>query len=202
MTDFQACTPIRTHLLTDEDSLEDVLRTYVPTDRPIHCVVISEKAAVTVLGLTEPITDYEAGPLARTLIRFVRPRPGSRGISVPEKMQYVVEHTGAPRVLAAAVVSALTRPLGIRGMFYRVAGPLARDLDGGRPPMTPHAARAVCQDLAGRVGHPVAIVDINDYGGSIRGVSAGGPGHADLMRLLAHNPLGQRDARTPIGVLH
>ena len=204
------CTPIRTHILTDEDSLEDVLRTYIPTDRPVVAAVISEKAAVNVLGLAEPIADYDAGPLAALLIRFVRPRPNSRGISVPQKMQYVLEHTGAARILAAAAVSAVTRPLGIKGMFYRVAVPLSRDLDGGRPPfehllfppMTPSAARAVCDDLAARLGYPVAIIDFNDYGGSIRGVSAGGPSHAELMRLLAHNPLGQRDAHTPVGVLN
>lgn len=204
------CTPIRTHLLTEDDSLAEVLGTYIPTDKPVVAAVISEKAAVTVLGLTVPIAEYEAGPLARLLIKYVRPRPNSRGISVPQKMQYVLKHTGAPRVLAAAAVSAVTRPLGIRGMFYRVAGPLSRDLDGGRPPfehllfppMRPHLARSVCTDLAEALGYPVAIVDINDYGGSIRGVSPGAPSHAELMRLLAHNPLGQRDARTPIGVLN
>lgn len=202
------CTPIQTHRLTAADDLADVLRRYVTTDDAV-AVVISEKAAVMACGLAVPASMYPAGRLARLLVRFVRPRPGSRGISVPAKMQYVLSHTGATRVLLAAVASAITRPLGIRGTFYLVAGSLARDLDGGRPPfdnllfppMPSAVADQVCNRLAVELGYPVAIVDINDFGGSIRGVSRGGPGKRVLLRALADNPLGQRDAGTPVGVL-
>lgn len=87
-------------------------------------VAISEKLAVLLPGRTAPIATLTIGRPARLLVRFVQPRQGSRGISVPEKMQYIIDAIGLPRVLAAAAASALTRPRGWRGIFYRIAGPL------------------------------------------------------------------------------
>lgn len=82
-------------------------------------------------------------------------------------------------------------------------------MDGLRPPfedlllpsLTPRVARALVCDLAGAVGVPVAVVDMNDRGGSIRAVSPGGVPPRRLRRVLADNPLGQRDTRTPIGLV-
>lgn len=201
--------PVRTRWLGPWDTLRDAVRTYAPDLRPTDTLVISEKLAVLLTGRGLPIEDYAPRRVARLLVRFVRPRPGSRGLSVPEKMQYLVEHIGAPRLALACLTSAVTRPLGLRGMFYRVAGSLARDLDGGRPPfehllfppLTRHEAQEICDDLTNVLGCGVAIVDINDYGGSIRAGSWLAPAPKTLMRLLRSNPLGQQDVRTPFAVL-
>ena len=74
---------------------------------------------------------------------------------MPEKMEYVVRTIGRGRVVAAATCGALTRPLGMRGAFYLLAGPLARDVDGGRPPyedllfppLAPADAQSICAEL-------------------------------------------------------
>ncbi len=50
--------------------------------------------------------------------------PGGRGrggLSVPEKVRYVLEHSGRASLLLAAAASAMTWPLGVHGVFCRVA---------------------------------------------------------------------------------
>ncbi|RIQ11146.1 hypothetical protein [Jiangella rhizosphaerae] len=200
---------VRTRWLTPDDDLRAVLREALPRLEPDDTVVLSEKAIVFLTGRAVPIEELRPGRLARLLARSVRPRPGSRGLSVPEKMQYVVRTTGGPRILAAALAGALTRPLGLRGVFYRVAGPVARDIDGGRPPyehlvLPPLAAAeaaALCRELEAFLGAGVAIVDLNDYGGSIRAVSPRSLPADVLFAALAGNPLGQRTAGTPFGIV-
>ncbi len=202
-------TPVTTPWLGCDLTLTQTLDAYAPTLSPHHVFVISEKVAVLLSGRSLPLADYRAGWLARLLARMVRPRPGSRGISVPEKMQYILEHVGVPRVLLACAATAVTRPFGVHGAFYRVAGTLARDLDGGRPPfehllfppLDDAAAREVCDEIATHLGVPVVIADLNDFGGSIRARTDDAPDLETLLRVLSGNPLGQRDTRTPFAVL-
>lgn len=172
-------------------------------------VFVAEKVAILLTGRSVHASSVRVGRLARTLAGRVRPIGTSRGLSIPEKMQYVVDHVGAPRILLAVGAAALTRPLGISGAFYRIAGHFARDLDGMRspyvdtllPPLPPADAHQLACGLAAAIGHPVAIVDINDRGGSIRAVSPGGTTPATLLAVLADNPLGHSQQATPIGLL-
>lgn len=200
---------VRTRWFTEDDDLRSALREALPRLEPGDTVVLSEKATVFLTGRAVPIDELRPGRLALLLARLVRPRPGSRGLSVPEKMQYVVRTTGGARILAAALAGAVTRPLRIRGVFYRVAGPVARDIDGGRPPyehlvlppFTVSDAQALCAELETFLGAGVAIVDLNDYGGSIRAVSPRSLPADVLFAALSGNPLGQRAAGTPFGIV-
>lgn len=168
-------------------------------------LAVAEKAAIVTSGRVVPVDQVRAGRLATLLARWVRPVGNSRGLSVPEKMQYVIEHCGRLRVLTAAVAAAAGRPVGLRGVFYRIAGTVARDLDGARgayassllPPLTAGEARLLAHHLEVRLGLPVAIVDVNDRGGSVRGCSSGCPPADDLLTILADNPLGHREQSTP-----
>ena len=200
---------VRTRWFTEDDDLRSALHEALPRLEPSDTVVLSEKAAVFLTGRAVPIDELRPSRLARLLAKLVRPRPGSRGLSVPEKMQYVVRTTGGARILAAALAGAATRPLRIRGVFYRVAGPVARDIDGGRPPyehlvlppFTVSDAQALCAELETFLGAGVAIVDLNDYGGSIRAVSPRSLPADVLFAALSGNPLGQRAASTPFGIV-
>ncbi len=201
--------PIRTSWLSPGDDLTAVLRQACPDLCPGDTIAISEKVVVLLTFRTVSIASVRVGPLARLLARSVRPRQGSRGISVPEKMQYVVDQVGWPRMCAAAAASAVTRPLGISGIFYRIAGSVARDVDGGRPPYEERLipplpllqAEMMCADLEALLGVGVAIVDLNDYGGSIRATSPNAVPAATLIRVLADNPLRQRLTGTPIALV-
>ncbi|WP_203416582.1 hypothetical protein [Jiangella ureilytica] len=200
---------VRTRWFTENDDLRSALREALPPLEPGDTVVLSEKATVFLTGRAVPVDELRPSRLALLLAGLVRPRPGSRGLSVPEKMQYVVRTTGGARILAAALAGAVTRPLRIRGVFYRVAGPVARDIDGGRPPyehlvlppFTVSDAQALCAELETFLGAGVAIVDLNDYGGSIRAVSARSLPADVLFAALSGNPLGQRASSTPFGIV-
>jgi hypothetical protein len=79
----------------------------------------------------------------------------------------------------AVLAAAVTRPLGIHGAFYVVAGRTARAIDGMRPPwedllllqLHPPQGLEIARRPARRVGIPVAIVDMNDRASSVRAVS-------------------------------
>lgn len=125
---------VPTRWLESSDDLGLALAEHLPALNADDTIVISEKVAVVLTGGSVPISSLHVGLLARFLARKVRPREGSRGLSVPAKMQYVVQTLGRARVTSAVLCAGVTRPLGHRGAFYRVAGSLARDLDGARPP--------------------------------------------------------------------
>ena len=201
--------PVHTRWLTEADGLVTPLKDHLDMLRPGDTVAVSEKVVVLLTGRAVEIATVQPGPLARVLARKVRPRTGSRGLSIPEKMEYVVRTVGFPRVIAAAVCGAITRPIGMHGTFYRVAGSVARDIDGGRPPyesllfppLEPAVAHDICTDLERALGVGVGIVDLNDFGGSIRAVSPQSLPARTLAAVLADNPMGQRSTSTPMMVI-
>jgi F420-0:gamma-glutamyl ligase len=201
--------PVRTRWLTERDDLAEVLSEHLLELEPGDTVAISEKVALLLEGGAVPTGDVRVGREARLLASFVRPRPGSRGLSVPEKMAYVLRRSGRVRIYAAAAGGAIGRLLGVKGTFYRVAGSLARDIDGGRPPyehllfppFEPERAAQVCAGLEQRLGVGVAIVDINDFGGSVRSVSPRSLPASTLTAVLADNPMRQRLTGTPFAVV-
>jgi hypothetical protein len=151
------------------------------------------------------INTVHPGRFARFLAAHVRPRTDSKGLAVPEKMEYVVRTVGLRRIITAAVASAVTRPFGMHGTFYRLAGSVARDVDGGRPPyehvlfppLDAKVAQRICADLERALDIGVSIVDLNDYGGSIRAVSPRSLSAETLLAALSDNPLRQRLTSTP-----
>jgi hypothetical protein len=201
--------PVRTRWLEEGDDLATVLKSCVPRLREDDTVVVSEKVAVLLTGRSVPLSNVRVGATARLLARFVQPRSGSRGLSVPAKMQFVLDEVGWLRLVVAACVSAVTRPVGLRGLFYRVAGPVARDLDGGRPPyedrlfppLPPAKAAAMCAALERSLGAGVAVIDMNDFGGTIRARSPRALPTSQLLQALSDNPLGQRLRSTPFAVV-
>lgn len=202
--------PVPTRWLVPGDDLATELdRATAPVRRPGDTVGVSEKVAVLLTGGAIPRERVVPGRLARFLARHVQPVGTSCGLSIPEKMQLVLERQGRVRVVAAAVCCSVLRPLGRRGSFYRVAGPFARDLDGMRPPyfdlllppLEPAAARDLAQRLERRLGVGVAIVDINDRGGSVRAVSTSALPASELLPALADNPMGQGSESLPFVVV-
>ena len=107
----------------------------------------------------------------------------------------------------AAAVSGVSKPFGVHGVFYRIAGRQAAAIDGPTaytiPPynesatLGPRDPRGVARTMSAALHAPVAIIDANDAGCNTLGVSDGiESGWVD--RLFADNPLGQTDEQTPI----
>ena len=199
--------PLHTEWLDETDDLVLALKESLKVARPGDTVGISETVTILLTGRTVDITTVQPGWLARFLARYVRPRgEHARWLSVPEKMQYVIRTVGLRRIIAATIGSAVTRPLGMHGTFYRIAGPIARDVDGGPhtpyehillPPLDTKVAQAICADLERALDIGVSIVDLNDFGGSIRAVSPRSLSAETLAAVLSDNPLGQHRTSTP-----
>jgi hypothetical protein len=203
--------PVRTHLVTAADDALEVARRYVGVlDPDVALVAVSERMVAITQGRSHPMSEIRPGRLARFLVRFVT-RPGyGIGLGTPETMQLAIDEVGAPRILLAAAVSGLTKPLGIHGLFYRIAGPQAGAIDGPTsytiPPynqaatLGPRDPDGAARALAAAVDRPVAVIDANDAGCNVLGASPGLDRRL-VVRLFADNPLGQSREQTPICVV-
>ena len=203
--------PVRTHLVTDDDDAAEVVARYVgPVADDVRLVAVSERMVAITQGRSYPIRDIRPGRLARLLERFVT-RPGyGIGLGSAETMELAIREVGAPRILFAAALSAVTKPFGIHGVFYRVAGPQARAIDGPTsytiPPyneaatLGPKDPDGAARAVAAAVGAPVAVIDANDAGCAVLGASPG-VDRRFVQRIFADNPLGQAREQTPVCVV-
>ena len=204
--------PVKTHLITKDDDMADVVRKY-PKDQmqPGDILFISEKAVACTQSRAIPMEDIRPRKLAVTLSRYVTKTPAGIGLGIPETMEMALRECGTPRILFAALCSVIGKLLGKKGWFYIVAGPKARGIDGPTegtiPPydhyvvLTPADPMGTSRRLAQALGHPVAIVDINDLGANILGFSEKEPSLAWLAKVLGDNPLGQSSECTPMGII-
>ena len=186
--------PIKTHLITKADKMEDVVCQYAKDKMQAGDILfISEKAVACTQSRAIPMEDIKPRKLAVTLSRYVTKTPAGIGLGIPETMEM------AGKILRQ------------KGWFYIVAGPKARGIDGPTegtiPPddhyvvLTPADPMGTSQKLAAALGHPVAIVDINDLGANILGFSEKEPSMDQIAKILGDNPLGQSSESTPMGII-
>ena len=203
--------PVRTHLVTATDDAVEVVRRYAGTlGGDVRLVAVSERMVAITQGRSYPMDQIRTGRLARLLVRFVT-RPGyGIGLGTAQTMQLAIDEVGAPRILLAAAASAVTKPFGIHGVFYRLAGRQAAAIDGPTsytiPPynqaatLGPRNPDAAARAIAAGLEAPVAIIDANDAGCAVLGASPG-VDRRFVERLFADNPLGQAREQTPICVV-
>jgi hypothetical protein len=203
--------PVRTHLVTASDDAAAVVVQYAtPLGDDVALVAVSERMVAITQGRSYPMTEIRPGWLARFLVRFVT-RPGyGIGLGTPQTLQLAIDEVGAPRILAAAAVSAVTKLFGVHGLFYRIAGPQAAAIDGPTsytiPPynqaatLGPRDPSAAARRIADAIGKPVAVIDANDAGCNVLGATPG-VDRRFVSRLFADNPLGQAREQTPICVV-
>ena len=203
--------PVRTHLVTDADDAVDVVRRYTaPLPEGVRFVAVSERMVAITQGRSYPMSQIRPSRLARFLVRFVT-RPGyGIGLGTPETMELAIREVGRPRILFAAAASAVTKPFGVHGLFYRLAGPQAGAIDGPTQytiapynqaaTLGPRDPNGAARRIADALGVPVAVIDANDAGCNVLG---GSPGidRRFVTRCFADNPLGQASERTPICVV-
>jgi hypothetical protein len=210
--------PVRTRLLTERDTdllpiLEEYVRPYV---KPGDLLFVSEKALSVTQGRVVSMSDIKPTPLARFLARHVGNYYGSSefrgfGHGTSIAMQLFIEEAGYPRVVFAAIISALTRPLGVRGLFYQICGKQAKSIDcpmsflvleyahsAKRAPKNPNgAARRFKQVL----GCETVILDANYRGAFSLGKSTRALSEQFIGKLFRDNPLGQSDEMTPFAIV-
>ncbi len=136
--------------------------------------------------------------------------PVGIGLGSPQTMQLAIEEVGAARILAAAIIGGLGKIVGIKGLFYMVAGHGARSIDGAVPYAIPPYnnyvskgpvnAQKVAEEISKKIGVAATIVDANDLGVNVLGISKG-IDKKFVARVIKDNPLGQSDEQTPIGII-
>ncbi len=202
--------PIKTKLVTQNDKLADIIREFVLTYYQTgDIVVLSERMVAITQGRLIHESAITPSWWSKILIKFVKKWPNDPGFRNAKKMQVVINIVGLPRVLLAAAVSALTKPLGIHGLFYRLCGHGVSEIDGFAPGtippydqyavLGPENPTQVCNDLAREFNFECAIVDANNIDVAILGAS-----HnlsitlSDLKKSFIDNPIGQGLEQTPI----
>lgn len=204
--------PVRTHVISKDDDIEETVLKYAG---PVLCegdiMVVSEKIVAITQGRAYPISQIKPSWLARFLAGFVYKSPYGIGLASPWTMELAIREAGVLRIIAASITAGVAKLLGINGVFYRICGPDVAAIDGPcdytLPPYNRYAIlgplkpNEVAQSLSKATGVPVAIVDANDLGVSVLGVSSGCPERKFIAEVLADNPLGQSCEQTPIGIV-
>ena len=174
--------PIRTKVVYKGDVLTEIMDEYVmPFVKEGDMIFISEKIVAISQGRAFDIDDIKPSRLARLLCRFVYKSPYGIGLGSPWTMELALRDVGAPKILFAAFCSAITKPFGIRGVFYKIVGEKARAIDGPcdctLPPynhyakLAPSKPDAVAAELEKHTGCKVVVMDANDIGREILGRS-------------------------------
>ena len=67
---------------------------------------------------------------AKVLSKFVTKTPYGIGLGSPWTMQLAIREVGLLRILFATFISIVTKPVGIKGLFYNITGSVVRSIDG------------------------------------------------------------------------
>lgn len=204
--------PVRTHVVTNRDTIVDVVLRYAkPHLREGDLLFVSERIVAISQGRAFPIKDIHPSRLARFLVRFVHKSPYGIGLGSPWTMELAIREAGTPRMLIGALCAALTKPFGLRGVFYRVVGKHVNAIDGPcsytLPPYNEYAKLGpkdpdrVAEELKRKVGNEVVIVDANDLGVTVLGRSSAGITDVFAEEVFRDNPLGQASEQTPLCIV-
>jgi asparagine synthase (glutamine-hydrolysing) len=182
---------------------------------------VSEKVVAIAQGRSHFVWEIKAGLAARTLYPLVTKSPYGIGLRSPWTMQLAIQEAGLLRILVATIVAAATRPLGIKGMFYRVAGANVSAIDGPteyslypsnvsaklgpkNPKETAFIIRleieSMLTDAQRSTFGGLVIIDANDIGRNILGNATDLP-DKDLEEIFRDNPMGQGKQQTPVAIV-
>lgn len=204
--------PIKTHILSPQDDMADIIRQYaLPLMKKGDILTISESPMAITQGRAIPESEIKISLLARVLSRFVAKVPYGIGLRAPSSMQCAIEETGVIRIIFAAAIGAVGKVLRRKGDFYRVAGMQAALVDAATTSPIPPYSETVIKgpkepmqtaiNLSEAVGYPVAIMDINDIGGSWMIGSGAGINKHFIELAMKDNPQGQGDELTPLCIV-
>jgi F420-0:gamma-glutamyl ligase-like protein len=204
--------PIKTKLITPEDEdiiaiVQEFAKLHIKSD---DILFISEKAVAITQGRSYHINSIKPSWLAKELSKYVMRTSAGIGLGSPQTMQLAIEEVGILRILVAAFVGAFGKVIGIKGLFYIIAGSKARSIDGAVPyaipPYNNYVSKGpfdpgnVARDISKKLGVQTVIVDANDLGVNVLGASYG-VNKKLVAQIIKDNPLGQTNEQTPLGII-
>lgn len=209
--------PIKTDLISEKDDLFKLLDQHVkPYLLSRDLLFISEKVICVLQGRFIPIKEIKPSRLARLLARKVNNKYGTKdfrgfGHGTPMAMELFIQEAGMLRVFFAAAISAITRPLGIKGAFYFLSGKMAKSVDCpmsfdvwpymNYAKLSPLNPNKVMVDVKNKYGVDVVMVDANYRGVFSLGKSNRRISEKFIYDVFRDNPLGQSDELTPFCIV-
>ncbi|KAH9544025.1 hypothetical protein CY35_13G095800 [Sphagnum magellanicum] len=211
--------PISTHLLSHLDDPLQVVNMYaLPHAKTGDVIAIGETPLAIMQGRFRHPKGVHPGILAKLACRLFHP---TSSLATACGMQALIDISGKLRVVMAVVFAVIARLVGIRGMFYRLAGAQARlidDVTGTLPPydqyitLGPVRVQETVDALKAKtglccicvvfdsihLGCEVAVVDVNDLRKVQILAASNGVDHKALTSALLDNPAGNADEQTPL----
>ena len=202
---------IQTHFVQRRESQAELVRRYVlPLYQEGDVLAFGAKVMAMCTDSVKTKDDVHPGLFARTAARFAGINSTGVGMHEPYKLQLVVDMCGLPRVLLASFVSAITRPFGVKGLFYKICGHGVAGIDGfyfrssfdvykEMALINPEHPQELCDALTAETGVPTVLMDANDIDQNQLGKAHDFPLTDDQIQdALRDNPFGQGDELTPL----
>ena len=202
---------IQTHFVEVGESQAELVRKYVlPISRPGDMLAFGAKVMAMCTNNVRTREQVKPGFFANLMWRFAGINTTGVGMHEPYKLQLVIDICGLPRVLLAVVCSALTKPFGIKGVFYKVCGKGVGGIDGfyfrssfdvykQLALINPENPVELCDELYEQTGIPVVLMDANDIQRDQLGKSKNFPlTDEEIQDAMQDNPSGQGDELTPL----
>lgn len=201
---------IHTHFIeVGEDQAELVRRYVLPLAQEGDVLAFGAKVMAMCTNNVKTKDEVHPGFWAKLLAPFAGINSTGVGMHEPYKLQLVIDICGAPRVVFAAFVSAITRPFGVHGLFYKICGKGVAGIDGfyfrssfdrykELALINPPNAVELCNQLEKDTGIPVVLMDANDIDQNQLGKCSDFPlTDEEIQDAMADNPSGQGDELTP-----
>ena len=193
-----------------EDQAEIVKRYVLPISRDGD--VLSFGAKVMAMCTRNVYTKEQIKPgfWAKLLSPHASETVAGIGMHDPYKLQLAINMVGAPRVVFASVISAVTKPFGVKGLFYKIVGKGVAGIDGfyyrssfdrykDLALVNNENAQELCDELEKKTGIPVVLMDANDIDQNQLGKCTDFPLTDDQIQdAMKDNPSGQGDELTPL----
>lgn len=202
---------IQTHFVEVGESQTELIEKYV---RPLYqegdMVSFGAKVMAMCTNNVKSREQVKPGFWANFLWRFAAINHTGVGMHEPYKLQLVIDMCGLPRVLLAVFCSAVTKPFGIKGVFYKVCGKGVGGIDGfyfrssfdrykELALINPPNPVELCNELEKETGIPVVLMDANDIEQNQLGKCDNFPLTDDeIQDAMQDNPSGQSDELTPL----
>lgn len=204
--------PVKTHVIMAGEDIVSIVKKYMsPYLQKGDYIFISERIVAIAQGRAFPISEIHPSRLAKFLVRFVHKSPYGIGLGSPWTMELAIREAGACRILFASFISAITKPFGLRGVFYHIVGNNINAIDGpceytlppynGYAKLGPKDPAKVAQKIKNVLGNDVVIIDANDLGVNVLGKSNENIPTDFCEAVFKDNPLGQSKEQTPLCIV-
>ena len=197
--------PIKTHILGTLDDPVSILKSYIPNDyQPTDILTIGESPLAIMQGEYIDYRTIKVSPVARLICKGFHP---TSSLATACGMQTLINIYSPTRVIISWLIGGIFKFIGIKGMFYRLAGEQARlidDITGTTPPydksivLGPKDSQSFCIKASNELQINVAVVDVNDLG-RVKIISTNNNSNTEIIkRALTSNPAGNANQLTPL----